>query len=63
MIDVKVSNNKLFYRVIFIVFIFVRVDQKCVLYVVFKVIYRRDFIDDVFNLQIFEYVVRGIVMD
>lgn len=63
MIDVKVSNNKLFHRAISIVSTFARVDQKCALHAVLKAIYRRDSIDDVLNLQISEHVARGTVMD
>lgn len=63
MIDVKVSNSKLFHRAKSIVSTFARTDQECALHAVLKAIYRRDSINDVFSLHISEHVARGTVMD
>lgn len=63
MIDVKVSNSKLFHRAKSIVSTFARTDQECALHAVLMAIYRRDSINDVFSLHISEHVARGTVMD
>ena len=63
MIDVKVSNNKLFHRAKSIVSTFARVDQKSALHAILQAIYRKDSIDDVLNHQISEHIARGAVMD
>lgn len=63
MIDVKVSNNKLFHRAVSIVSTFSKVDHKRALHAILQVIYRTDAIDDVPDQQVSEHVAKGTVMD
>lgn len=63
MIDVKVSNNKLFHRAISIVSTFARVDHERALHAILQAIYRTDSLDDVLDQQVSEHVASGTVMD
>lgn len=63
MIDVKVSNNKLFHRAISIVSTFARVDHKTALHAILQSIYRTETIYDVLNQPVSEHVARGAIMD
>lgn len=63
MIDVKVSNNKLFHRAVSVVSTFARVDHERALHAILQAIYRKDIISDVVDRQVSEHVVRGSAMN
>lgn len=63
MIDVKVSNNKLFYRAVSIISKFARVDQEKAWCAVLQSIYRTEIIDDVLDKLVSEHVARGTVAE
>ena len=62
MIDLKVSNNKLFHRAVSIISKFARVDQEKAWYAVLQSIYRKDSIDCVLDKLVSEHVARGTVV-
>lgn len=63
MIDVKVSNNKLFHRAVSIVSTFAKVDHETALHAILQAIYRTDTINDVMDRQVSEHVASGTVID
>lgn len=63
MIDLKVSNNKLFHRAISVVSKFARVHKERSLHAVLQAIYRTDIIENVLDRQVSEHVTRGTVVD
>ena len=62
MIDLKVSNNKLFHRAVSIISKFARVDQEKAWHAVLQSIYRKDSIDCVLDKLVSEHVARGSVV-
>lgn len=63
MIDLKVSNSKLFHRAVSIVSGLARVDQERAWHAVLQSIYRRDVIEDVLDKQVSLHVARGSKME
>lgn len=63
MIDLKVSNNKLFHRAVSIVSKFARVSQERSHLAVLQSIYRSDVVDSVINQQVSQHVSIATAMD